>query len=663
MRRGRTILKAILLLGVCYMTAITAHSHAQAGVLSIGQIQGATDESPLFNQYVSFRGVVTGQYEDQNTRGDVYYTIFVQEPPDASDGDPATSDAVAVFLGRRQPYVAVGDQVLVSGRITEFFGLTEIDDNDLLIAVEGRGLPLPPPVIIDPPADNETQREYFEALEAMRVTFADEAVVVGPTHEGCGFAVMASDVDENEMTRIVRRATEDPVGQVVPILYPSDRDCDAIPQVKTGDRITGITGPLVYNFDEFKIVLESVDNLIIEAAALPRIKPLAHPDPSRVRVVSINAENYFDDVRDSGNAGELVWTTEEVAARRMKLAHLVGDVLGCPTFVGLQEVEKVVLLEELVTELARFCGFTYAISHLESPDERGIDNALLSDPRRVTIMNVGMRQTCSPVPTDITDLSITCPPGEEPLFGRPPLQIDALIDGEAYTLFVNHFKSKRGGEIETGLERIRQAVYLNQMASHMLLADQEARIIALGDFNDTELSPVMLLLTDPTQGGVFHNALSGVPPEQRYSYIFGGVAELIDGILLSSALMTELQSADLIHVNADFPLAWRLDTSAERLAYRFSDHDIPLVELGESVVQATPTLSPTVAVIRGAGSSTPGPTQTSLPTDKPPVPTMRPSPTPFVPTAEDRVDRPWASILVGVMLIAGLSAVFLRRRR
>jgi predicted extracellular nuclease len=129
---------SILVLGCLAMLWSDATS-AQS-VLPIGTIQGTEDVSAYNGQYVSFRGVVTGQYEDVNTRGIIYYTIFVQQLPDEVDGDPATSDAIAVFLGRRRPYVDIGDQVLVSGRVTEFYGFTEIDDKDLFIAIERRGV-------------------------------------------------------------------------------------------------------------------------------------------------------------------------------------------------------------------------------------------------------------------------------------------------------------------------------------------------------------------------------------------------------------------------------------------------------------------------------------------------------------------------------------------
>lgn len=578
---GRRVkrLAIILVVGAAALLSVL-NAQAQPALLPIGTIQGMGDVSPYLNRFVNFRGVVVGRYEDVNTRGDIYYTLFVQDIPGADDDDPTTSDGIVVFLGRQpRPDIPLGAVVTVGGKVTEFYGLTEIDDKGLVVTIEEPTGPLPPPIFIDPPADMIEMAAYFEALEGMRVAYEDGVIVAGPTHEGCGFAVIA-EATAAELPAI-RRADGDPVGRVAPVLYPGDRSCDDIPQVKTGDRITGLAGALTYNFDQFKIIFDTPARLAVESAPPPALLELPLAGPAQIIVASINAENYFDTTRDTDEEGEPVLTDDELAARQTKLAHLIADALECPTLIGLQEVEHEALLRELSAALEAPCGFAYQVSHLESPDARGIDNALLIDPHRVRVDAVSLRQVCSPVPTEIDDPSIACAPGEEPLFGRPPLQVDALIDGSSFTLFVNHFKSKRGGEIETGLERIRQAVVLNGLAAELLTADPAARIVALGDFNDTDRSPVLALLADPAQGGVFANALASVPEAARYSYNFGGVSELIDEILVSPSLVGEVAWATVVHVNTDYPVGWRLDTSPERLPFRASDHDVPLVYLGQ----------------------------------------------------------------------------------
>ena len=635
---------SLLLCVVCLFTAA-----AQATDLSIGVIQGTGSESPYLNRFVNFRGVVVGRYEDQNTRGDVYYTLFVQDVPNATDGDPATSDAIAVFLGRdSRADVALGDVVRVGGKVTEFYGLTEIDDRGLTVTVADSGS-LPAPVALNPPADIVAAATYFEALEGMRVAFAAEVVVAGPTHEGCGFAVVDAAAD----LPILRRADDDPTGRAVPVLYPSDLDCAGIPQLMTGDRLRGLAGALTYNFDQFKIVIDGVDGLAIEQDG-PPASPPALPDVAlpQITVATLNAEDYFDTTRDTTEEGEPVLTADELAARQAKFVHLIAQPLRCPTLLALQEVEHEALLLDLAAALAEPCGFTYTVSHRETPDARGIDNALLSDPRRVRVEDVTLRQSCSPAPTAVTDPTIACPAGQQPLFGRPPLQVEARIDGRPFTLYVNHFKSKRDGEIDTDLERIQQAVALNGLAAERLASDPRARLIALGDFNDTELSPALTLLTDPAQGGRFVHALSVIPAEQRYSYNFGGVSELIDAILLSPALAEEATYATIIHTNTDFPSGWRLDTSAERLPYRASDHDAAVVVLGRA--PATPTPQPTPA----APSPTTMPTATPLPATL--AATATATPMPILPTGTPAAAAPTTPALGnGRAWVLGVAAVAL----
>ena len=635
---------SLLLCVVCLFTAA-----AQATDLSIGVIQGTGSESPYLNRFVNFRGVVVGRYEDQNTRGDVYYTLFVQDVPNTTDGDPATSDAIAVFLGRdSRADVALGDVVRIGGKVTEFYGLTEIDDRGLTVTVADSGS-LPAPVALNPPADIVAAATYFEALEGMRVAFAAEVVVAGPTHEGCGFAVVDAAAD----LPILRRADDDPTGRAVPVLYPSDLDCAGIPQLMTGDRLRGLAGALTYNFDQFKIVIDGVDGLAIEQDG-PPASPPALPDVAlpQITVATLNAEDYFDTTRDTTEEGEPVLTADELAARQAKFVHLIAQPLRCPTLLALQEVEHEALLLDLAAALAEPCGFTYTVSHRETPDARGIDNALLSDPRRVRVEDVTLRQSCSPAPTAVTDPTIACSAGQQPLFGRPPLQVEARIDGRPFTLYVNHFKSKRDGEIDTDLERIQQAVALNGLAAERLASDPRARLIALGDFNDTELSPALTLLTDPAQGGRFVHALSVIPAEQRYSYNFGGVSELIDAILLSPALAEEATYATIIHTNTDFPSGWRLDTSAERLPYRASDHDAAVVVLGRA--PATPTPQPTPA----APSPTTMPTATPLPATL--AATATATPMPILPTGTPAAAAPTTPALGnGRAWVLGVAAVAL----
>jgi len=553
-------------------------------LLPIGAIQGPGNVSPYVNQIVTFRGVVTGIHEDQNASGTIFYTLFVQDLPGMADGDPATSDGMAVFSGRQRPAAQIGDQVRVTGQVIEFFGLTEISDRGLTVVVEESGLPLPEPVPIDPPADNAAQAAYFERLEGMRVAFAGPVRVVGPSWWGCSFAVANSD------QRVIYRAHEDaPVGQIVPILHHTRVSCDGFPVVKVGDEVEGIVGPLTYHFDQFKIVQQPTDEIVVRPIPLPPLPTPPSVPPDQFAVVSFNVENYFDHIDDTGLDSEPKPSLAEIAVKQTKLALAITDILGCPTIIGVQEVENGALLVQLAEITADSCDFTYHVVHEESADRRGIDVAYMVDPRRVTVTAYQLEQSCTTLATSVFDRTIRCPAGQEPLFSRAPLMMDVLIDDHRYIFYVNHFKSKLGDAAETAAQRMAQAQHINALVATHLAQDSGARIVVIGDFNDYELSPPLLAMTE--QGQLTH-VLSRLPETERYSFSFGGAAQLIDGLLVSPALVEAVTWVGLAHVNADFPSFWETDISPERVGFRSSDHDYPMIMIalpdGETAVSNLP---------------------------------------------------------------------------
>jgi len=599
-------------------------------LLPIGTIQGSGDTSPYLDQAVSFAGIATGTYEDRNTQGITYYTLFVQDLPGVADGDPATSDAIAVFLGRRRPRLALGERVLVSGRVTEFYGFTEIDDAGLTLTPlpwEGAAPPLLAPVSLSLPLSPAG----WEALEGMRVALP-AARVAGPTHTGCGFSVL---LDTMVGDRLLRERAEDAFPALLPVLHTSDISCEGFPQVKVGDRVTGLAGPLVYHFDEFKLVQQDPATIVIDAAPLPPLPRAAAPDAGQIAVATFNLHDYLE-------TGPV-----PPAVKQQKLAHTISAALGCPTLLGVQEVQSRPLLQALVDALAETCGFTYAIAHRDSADVRGIDVALLADPRRVSVTAATLRQTCTTLATGIDDPAAACPAGEDPLFSRPPLQVELLVDGEPYTIFVNHFKSKRGGEAETAPRRLAQARHLNSLVAPFLAAGANARVLVMGDFNDYALSPALLAMT--TETGYLENVLLSLPPEERYTYNFGGASQLLDGLLLSPAALARVAHVEIVHANADYPAGWALDPA---IPFHSSDHDIPYLLLQ---LPAPPDITPTPVPVISAQD----PISSTLdPRPDATTPALNPTPSPQL-ASTTRPLWPW---LVGTTLALLLLLLVLRLR-
>ncbi len=618
----RTI--TLLLLFLWLTAVIPTNAQSDPPILTIGEIQGDGTRSPYRDEKVQFRAVVTGIYADYSASSDVtFYLVYVQDIPGMEDGDEATSDGMALFMGARRPSLEIGDQVLVNGRLIDYYGLNEIDDNGINVTVEASGVPLPDPIAITPPDGDTTADEYieyYEKYENMLVTLEGESVVVGPTYSGCSFTVVSA---ESGMERLVRSSREDSIAPLVPILHTNDTDCDGFLHLKSGDTVTGLTGPLTYSYEQYKIVEQTADQreTTIAPVPLPPVPPETTAD--QFTIASFNMENYFDAIDDTGDGAEPKPSLEEIAHKQAKISYAIAETLGCPTLLAVQEVENEALLLELAEQTAVYCDFTYDVIHHESADGRGIDVALMVDPNRVTVTDSALRQTCTPLDTNIEDDTVDCKGLEEPLFSRPPLQVDVEVDGLPYTIFVNHFKSKRGGEEATTPRRVMQAMHLNELTLDLVTANPDARVIVLGDFNDYDQSPPLERLDEQ-----LITVMDRIPEEERYSYIYSGAGQLLDNIFVSPALLAYVDEVIIQHVNADFPYDWGESDDAEMMPYRSTDHDLPImvinlpntelveVETAETEpVEAEATITPETAdaePVEAEATVAPEPAETEL---------------------------------------------------
>jgi hypothetical protein len=148
------------------------------------------------------------------------------------------------------------------------------------------------------------------------------------------------------------------------------------------------------------------------------------------------------------------------------------------------------------------------------------------------------------------------------------------IEGKPLSIFVNHLKSKRGGELETAPRRLAQAQYSLELVSAMNSSDNGSATIVLGDFNDYDKSSLMRVFLD---SGRLFDGLEEIPDAERYSYIFDGASQLVDWILVSPWLKDRIVMAKILHVNADFPYQLGQSLADDEMFLRSSDHDIPLL--------------------------------------------------------------------------------------
>jgi 5'-nucleotidase len=145
-------------------TASTTGGGGEPTDATIEEIQGTGATSPLVGDDVVTTGVVTAAYPTGNFNG-----FYIQTPGTGGDIDlaaHAASDGVFVFGSSTAGTVEIGDYVQVTGQVSEFSGLTEVQpDSAASVVVLPDPVEVPKPATVAWPTDDATR----ETLEGMLV--------------------------------------------------------------------------------------------------------------------------------------------------------------------------------------------------------------------------------------------------------------------------------------------------------------------------------------------------------------------------------------------------------------------------------------------------------------------------------------------------------------
>jgi len=241
-----------------------------------------------------------------------------------------------------------------------------------------------------------------------------------------------------------------------------------------------------------------------------------------------NLENLFDTKNDPATldddfteASMLQWTETRFEKKVKKLGKVISQIgydhIGFPPVIlGVAEVENRYVLERLVnSKFLESKGYSFA--HFDSPDERGIDNALLYRKEFFEIIHSYSHT-----------VYITNEFGERD-FTRDVLEVYGKLEGHPIHILVNHWPSRRSGTEETSIKREIAAKKNLEIMQSILDRDPEARIIVMGDFNDDPKSLSIQLLV---KNGLYN------PMEQLLTQEEGSLSHdfqwhLFDQILLS----------------------------------------------------------------------------------------------------------------------------------
>src|SRR5690606_33267903 len=146
-----------------------------------------------------------------------------------------------------------------------------------------------------------------------------------------------------------------------------------------------------------------------------------------------------------------------------------------PDILGVCEVEHQYLLDTLIAKFLNDKNFKTA--GYESPDNRGIENGLIYNADKFNLIGLT---------ADTVKLSD----------GYPTRLVlgTALVSNEQDTfyVFINHWPSRRGGEIQSQPNRITAANVLRYRVDSLFALNKNSKIIIMGDFNDEPVNVSVL---------------------------------------------------------------------------------------------------------------------------------------------------------------------------
>ena len=226
------------------------------------------------------------------------------------------------------------------------------------------------------------------------------------------------------------------------------------------------------------------------------------------RIVFYNLENFYDTVNDPLKQDE-EFTPEGAKGWdsyrfRKKLNNTYKTLIATggwvpPEIIGMCEIENRYVLDKIFSGTP-IKTYHYQVIHHDSPDERGVDVALVYRPDRFT------PYCCKPVRV--------CFPGDSAGATRDILYVKGTLSGkDTLHLFVNHWPSRYGGYMASMINRSAAAAVLRRQVDSLFAGDKLANIVIMGDFNDEPADESILHIlqahgdTSNLQPGILYNLM------------------------------------------------------------------------------------------------------------------------------------------------------------
>jgi predicted extracellular nuclease len=571
--------------------------------MEIHEIQGSGARSPFDNSVVIVTGVVSGDFQnnDTDTTGNLGGFFIQSSNPDS---DPTTSEGIFVYDGDSPAIdVSVGDEVMVEGAVNEHFGETQL--SAATVTITGRGDVQA--VDLSLPAD----LEHFEGMllrlpQSLTVTDLYELERFGTlklyagdrpfsyTNQNVpdvsGYAAHRADLAAHSILLDDGRVEQN----VMPIRF-LNASAEANYSIRSGDSVTGLTGNLRFSRGSGSSGTEGyrlmpADDPQFETG-MPRTS--APAAAGSLRVVAFNALNFFSTIdTDQDNCGPRAASgcrgADSAAELERQLSKLVTTLhMLDAEIIGLMEIENNggIALQMIVDRLNAVSADNYDWVDTGLVGDDVITTAFIYKPTRVSLRG----------DAKLLDSRIDMRFNE--LKNRPALAqaFSQNSNGAVLSVVVNHLKSKgsdcddvgdpnrRDGQGDCNATRSEAATALADWIATDPTGSGDPDYLVIGDLNAFVFEDPLTAL----KSAGFTNLLEAAVGGNTWTSVFAGESGALDHALANASLLPQVVAATDWHINADEPKAldYNLEYGRDPSLFnasspaRSSDHDPIIVDL------------------------------------------------------------------------------------
>lgn len=263
-------------------------------------------------------------------------------------------------------------------------------------------------------------------------------------------------------------------------------------------------------------------------------------------VAFYNQENLFDTLHDEGKndyeflpSGSYQWTALKYKAKLANMAKVIAELgtdllpgVGA-SVVGVSEVENARVMADLVEqEPLKERGMRFV--HIEGPDRRGVDCALVYNPRFFTPEKSFLQPY---VPEE----------GDGRFITRGFLTVQGRLADESVTFIVCHWPSRAA----TSHFREVAGKQVRQLKDSLLRADPGMKVMVMGDMNDDPFDKSMVealgAKRNPDkvgEGDMYNPWWNILVKSGRGTLTYQGGWNLFDQIVFSPNLLTPKEKRD-----------------------------------------------------------------------------------------------------------------------